>query len=82
MPPGSSSAHEIRLRPLRGACIVGVPMAPLLTTKEVCGLLRISRDQLYKLVNTGRLRASLVGRNYKFRESDVEKFLDSTATKK
>jgi excisionase family DNA binding protein len=48
----------------------------LLTAKEACAFLRISRVTLYKKIQTGQLRAYLFGRAYKFRQSDLDAYLD------
>lgn len=52
----------------------------MLTIQEVCELLKLSRNTVYRLINEGRLRAYLISRRlYRVKESDVQKFLDKTA---
>jgi len=51
-------------------------MEKLLTTKQVCEILGISKNTLGKLIKTGRLKAHMVGRAWKFKPSDIEKFLE------
>ena len=54
-------------------------MQKLLTTKQTCEILGVSRTTLYKLVREGRLRGQFYGKRWMFREQDIEKFLSSTA---
>jgi excisionase family DNA binding protein len=49
----------------------------MLTSKQVCEALGISRVTLYKYVGEGRLRAYHIGNAWKFKPSDLEKFLTS-----
>ncbi|HUO34071.1 MAG TPA: helix-turn-helix domain-containing protein [Candidatus Acidoferrum sp.] len=52
-------------------------MEKLLTSEQASEILGVSRPTLYKLVNTGRLKAYLVAKAWKFKPSDIEKFLES-----
>ena len=47
----------------------------ILTTEEVCKLLRVSRQTIYKLVDQGKLPGTRVGQSYKFLKSELIKFL-------
>ena len=47
----------------------------ILTTEEVCKLLRLSRQTIYKLVDQGKLPGTKVGQSYKFLKSDLIGFL-------
>ena len=47
----------------------------ILTTEEVCKLLRISRQTVYKLVDQGKLPGTKVGQSYKFLKSELIGFL-------
>jgi excisionase family DNA binding protein len=51
-------------------------VARLLTVAEVAKRLRVSNMTVYRLVNSGQLPASRVGRGYRIREDDVHKYLD------
>lgn len=54
-------------------------MEPLLTVIEACRILRISRPTLYRLINTGRLRAHFVAKQWLLRQKDIEAYLESVA---
>ena len=47
----------------------------ILTTEEVCKLLRLSRQTVYKLVEHGKLPGTKVGQSYKFLRSELIEFL-------
>lgn len=47
----------------------------LLTTEEVIGILRVNARTLYRLIRTGGLPAVRVGRQWRFRRSDLEGWL-------
>lgn len=49
---------------------------PLLTVEDVCAHLRVSRDFIYDEVRQGRLKASKIARQLRFRASEVEAFID------
>jgi excisionase family DNA binding protein len=42
---------------------------------EVAGLLRVSNMTVYRLINAGDLPAVRVGKSYRLREDDVDKYL-------
>jgi excisionase family DNA binding protein len=46
-----------------------------LTVAEVAGHLRVSNMTVYRLVQSGELAAVRVGRSYRIREDDVDRFL-------
>lgn len=48
---------------------------PLLTVGEVATLMRVSNMTVYRLIKAGQLAAIRVGKNYRIRRSDVEKYL-------
>lgn len=48
---------------------------PLLTVGEVASLMRVSNMTVYRLIKAGQLAAIRVGKNYRIRRSDVEKYL-------
>ncbi len=46
-----------------------------LTVAEVAGLLRVSTMTVYRLIKAGDLAAVRVGRSYRLREDDVDRYL-------
>ncbi|MCL6507835.1 MAG: helix-turn-helix domain-containing protein [Bryobacteraceae bacterium] len=52
------------------------PMEKLLTLEEVADYLRLSKDTVYRLANTGKLPASKVGNQWRFRKEDVDQWLE------
>jgi excisionase family DNA binding protein len=53
------------------------PMGRFLTVAEVARRLRVSNMTVYRLVNSGQLPAVRVGRGYRIRETDVNKYLNA-----
>ncbi len=47
----------------------------LLTVNEVASILRVSNMTVYRLVKGGQIPAIRVGKNYRIKESDVNKYL-------
>ncbi len=47
----------------------------LLTVAEVADTLRVSSMTVYRMIKSGELRAIRVGKNYRVRESDVNRYL-------
>jgi len=52
---------------------------PLLTVSEVAALLHVSNMTVYRLIKSGQLTAIRVGKNYRIRRTEVEKYLDDRA---
>ena len=50
------------------------------TVAEVASQLRVSNMTVYRLVQAGQLPAVRVGRSYRIREEDVDKYLASQYT--
>jgi excisionase family DNA binding protein len=48
---------------------------PVLTSKEVQAILKISKAELNVLLNTGQIKAFRVGRLWRIRKSDLDKFM-------
>src|SRR3990170_3277034 len=48
----------------------------LLTVGEVAATMRVSNMTVYRLIKAGQLAAIRVGKNYRIRESDVNKYLN------
>jgi excisionase family DNA binding protein len=47
----------------------------LLTVAEVASTMRVSNMTVYRLIKSGELGAVRVGKNYRIREVDLERFL-------
>ena len=47
----------------------------ILTTKEACNYLKISRPTYLKYIATGKIKAKKVGRGWKVLQFELEKFL-------
>jgi excisionase family DNA binding protein len=47
----------------------------LLTVAEVAGIMRVSNMTVYRLIKSGDLAAIRVGKNYRIRESEVDRYL-------
>jgi excisionase family DNA binding protein len=54
---------------------------PLLTVGEVAGVMRVSNMTVYRLIKAGQLAAIRVGKNYRIRRSDVDRYLDERAVR-
>ena len=52
---------------------------PLLTVGEVAGLMRVSNMTVYRLIKSGQLGAIRVGKNYRIRRTDVDRYLTERA---
>lgn len=48
---------------------------PLLTVGEVANLMRVSNMTVYRLIKAGQLSAIRVGKNYRIRRTDVDRYL-------
>ncbi len=53
----------------------------LLTVAEVAGAMRVSNMTVYRLIKSGELPAVRVGKGYRIREHDVERFLEERSVK-
>lgn len=47
----------------------------LLTVNEVAELMRVSNMTIYRLIKSGELPATRVGRSYRLRQADVDGYL-------
>ena len=47
---------------------------PILTVTEVADRWRCSPDTVYRAISAGRLKAFRVGKEYRIRESEVERY--------
>ncbi len=52
-----------------------------LTVAEVAELLRVSNMTVYRLIKSGQLSAIRVGKNYRIRRADVDKYLTDRAVR-
>ena len=52
---------------------------PLLTVGEVARVMRVSNMTVYRLIKSGQLAAIRVGKNYRIRRSDVDRYLTERA---
>ena len=48
----------------------------LLTVGEVAAMMRVSNMTVYRLIKAGQLPAIRVGKNYRIRESDMDRYLE------
>jgi excisionase family DNA binding protein len=53
----------------------------LLTVGEVAATMRVSNMTVYRLIKAGQLAAIRVGKNYRIRESDVNKYLSDRSVR-
>jgi excisionase family DNA binding protein len=53
----------------------------LLTVGDVAGILAVSNMTVYRLIKRGELAAIRVGKNYRIRESDVDRYLSDRSVK-
>lgn len=72
VPEGSAKYHRTK----------GGESMEFLTVNDVCDLLKISRWTVSKLVESGNLKASKVGRIYRFRREDVDDYLERNTVRK
>lgn len=54
--------------------------AKFLTVAEVATLLRVSNMTVYRLITAGELPAVRVGKSYRLREDDIDKYLGDRYT--
>ncbi|HEY8202425.1 MAG TPA: helix-turn-helix domain-containing protein [Actinomycetota bacterium] len=47
----------------------------LMTVSEVAELMRVSNMTVYRLIKSGQLSALRVGKNYRIREADMDRYL-------
>jgi excisionase family DNA binding protein len=55
--------------------------AKYLTVAEVAGLLRVSNMTVYRLIEAGELPAGRVGKSFRIREEDLDKYLAERFTR-
>lgn len=52
-------------------------MEPLLELRQVSQILHLSRQSIYALIRSGKLRAYRIGRRWMFEECDIRTFMAS-----
>ncbi len=63
-----------------GLTTVDYAKAKFYTVAEVAQVLRVSNMTVYRLVNSGQLPAVRVGKSYRLREEDVNRYLSERFT--
>jgi excisionase family DNA binding protein len=58
----------------------GGEAAQLLTVREVATTLRVSTMTVYRLIKSGQLRSTRVGKGYRIRSADLELYLGGAQT--
>ena len=53
----------------------------LLTVDEVAQVMRVSNMTVYRLIKSGQMAAIRVGKNYRIRRRDVERYLSDRAVR-
>lgn len=53
----------------------------LLTVAEVASAMRVSNMTVYRLIKGGELPAVRVGKSYRLRESDLQRFLEERSVR-
>jgi excisionase family DNA binding protein len=48
---------------------------PFLTVAEVAEMLRVSNMTVYRLVNSGAMKAVRIGKSYRIKEVEVDRYL-------
>jgi len=51
-------------------------MNALMTIEEVASYLRLSKDTVYRMAQAGKIPASKVGQQWRFRREDVDAWLE------
>jgi excisionase family DNA binding protein len=53
----------------------------LMTVSEVANLMRVSNMTVYRLIKSGQLSALRVGKNYRIREGDMNRYLSERSVR-
>ena len=48
---------------------------PFLTVAEVAAMLRVSNMTVYRLINSGAMKAIRIGKSYRLEEAEVDRYL-------
>lgn len=57
-------------------------MDEYLTTKEIASILKVNVLTIRRWIDSGKLPATFLGKEYRIKKSDYEKFLDERVVKK
>lgn len=57
-------------------------MDEYLTTKEIASILKVNVLTIRRWIDSGKLPATFLGKEYRIKKSDYEKFLDERKVKK
>lgn len=55
-----------------------LPASRFMTVKEVAAYMRVSDMTVYRLIESGQLRATRAGRSWRIQTSDAEAYLDAS----
>jgi excisionase family DNA binding protein len=58
-----------------------VSQSRFMTVGEVAAVLRVSSMTVYRLINAGELPAGRIGRSFRVRTEDLDRYLDDRFTK-
>ena len=47
-----------------------------MTVKDVAGYLQLSKDQIYRLAQQGKIPVSKVGRGWRFKKEKIDQWMD------
>ncbi len=75
--------HDHRTRKRENATGEAQPFVTgaLLTVSEVAAAMRVSNMTVYRLIKSGELGAVRVGKNYRIREADLERFFQDRSVR-
>jgi excisionase family DNA binding protein len=65
----------------KGRCMGRGFGEPLLTVAEVANIMRVSNMTVYRLIKSGQLSAIRVGKNYRIRRADMDRYLSDRAVR-
>jgi excisionase family DNA binding protein len=54
----------------------GTELQTFLTTEDVLGYLKVTPRTIYRLIRAGELPAVRIGRQWRFRQTDLDEWLD------
>ena len=52
---------------------------PFLTVAEVAAMMRVSNMTVYRLINSGAMKAVRIGKSYRIEEAEVDRYLTEGA---
>ncbi len=73
MKPAKDSQHDEQSQPTSRLGVLG----EFMTVEDVADMLRINKSTVYRMAKAGRIPATRVGRQWRFRLSALEDFLDA-----